>query len=82
MSLHIKGRGFVRADIVSAVEFLGNNVTDMANWDGIAMFRNRLDMKRALLAYRAGLSLHAVENMSEEDLTESKLELMAQLRSV
>ncbi|MBC9705832.1 MAG: hypothetical protein H9W81_12845 [Enterococcus sp.] len=83
MSLHIKGMGFLRNEIVELVELFQHDALDLANWRGVkGMTKHLNSMRLVYLAYSAGLTAEDVELMSESDLSEETLSTMASLRAI
>lgn len=83
MSLHIKGMGFRREEIVEIVELLDENALDKANWSALQTLKSHTkNAETAFYAYKAGLSPHDVKTLSDEELSLENLKIMAQLRSI
>lgn len=83
MSLHIKGMGFLRDEIVEVIDVFGDNALDLANWQGMkGMSKHLGSMELVYLAYTAGLTPADVGKMAPKDLTKDKLSVMANLRSL
>lgn len=83
MSLHIKGMGFRREEIVEIVELLDENALDKANWSALQTLKaHTKNAETAFYAYKAGLSPHDVKTLSDEELSLENLKIMAQLRSI
>lgn len=83
MSLHIKGMGFRREEIVDIVGLLGENSLDKANWSALQTLKaHTKNAETAFYAYKAGMSPHDVKTLSEEELSLDNLKIMAQLRNL
>jgi hypothetical protein len=83
MSLHIKGMGFRREEILEVVGLFGENSLDKANWMALQSLKSYTkDMETAVYAYKAGLSPYDVQNLSDEELSLESLKIMAQIKSL
>lgn len=83
MSLHIKGMGFMRDEIVEIVGFFGENSLDKANWLALQSLKSHTkNTETAVYAYKAGLSPYDVRTLSEEELSLENLKIMAQLKNI
>lgn len=81
--LHIKSLGINRAQILEAVDELGEDrVFDMRAWEGISqlMLIPHIDPTIARLAWRAGLTSDQYESMDPNARSEAHLRTMASLR--
>lgn len=83
MSLHIKGMGFLRSEIVEVVSIFEEGSLDKANWQALQGIKSYTkDMETAIYAYKAGLTVNDVKQMDESELSLETLKVMATLKSL
>lgn len=83
MSLHIKGMGFLRNEIVEVVSIFEEGSLDKANWQALQGIKSYTkDMETAIYAYKAGLTVNDVKQMNENELALDTLKVMATLKNL
>jgi hypothetical protein len=79
----LKLAGYSLSDIKSGFEVLGEKWLDVALWRNLKPLSIRLgSLENALLAYKAGLTLNDIQLMSNEELSEENLKIMATLKTL
>lgn len=79
----LKLAGYSLAEIKSGFEVLGERSLDVSFWRTLKPLSIRLgSLENALLAYQAGLSLNDIQMMSDEELSEENLKIMATLKTL
>lgn len=79
----LKLAGYSLSEIKSGFEVLGEKSVDVSFWRTLKPLATRLgSLRNALLAHQAGLTLHDIQIMSDEDLSEENLKIMVTLRTL
>jgi hypothetical protein len=79
----LKLAGYSLSEIKSGFEVLGEKSLDVAFWRTLKPLSIRLgNLENALLAHQAGLTLHDIQQMSDEELSEENLKIMATLKTL
>lgn len=84
-NMHLKGLGLTREYIYRFMIFMGEEIREFENWEKYGSLAKEPkindDIEKVIMAYKAGLSHSQVSTMKVEDLTLSKLKVLAQLKS-
>lgn len=84
-NMHLKGLGLTREYIYRFMIFMGEEIREFENWEKYGSLAKEPkindDIEKVIMAYKAGLSHSQVSTMKAEDLTVSKLKVLAQLKS-
>lgn len=79
----LKLAGYSLSEIKSGFEVLGEKSVDVSFWRTLKPLAMRLgSLRNALLAHQAGLTLHDIQIMSDEDLSEENLKIMVTLKTL
>lgn len=85
-NMHIKGLGLTKKYIYQFMIFMGEECGDFNNWQkyGSLAKESKINdnIEKLILAYKAGLDSVQVSTMKDEDLTISKLRVLAHLKSI
>lgn len=84
-NMHLKGLGLTKEYIYRFMLFMGEEIREFENWEKYGSLAKEPkindDIEKVILAYKAGLTHSQVSTMKAEDLTVSKLKVLAQLKS-
>lgn len=79
----LKLAGYNLSEIKRGFEVLGEKSLDVSFWRTLKPLSIRLgSLENALLAHQAGLTLNDVKQMSDEQLSEDNLKIMATLKTL
>jgi hypothetical protein len=79
----LKLAGYSLPEIKSGFEVLGERSLEVSFWRTLKPIAIRLgSLENALLAHEAGLTLNDIQLMSDDDLREENLKIMATLRTL
>lgn len=79
----LKLAGYSLAEIKSGFEVLGEKSLDVSFWRTLKPLSIRLgSLENAMLAHQAGLTLNDIQLMSDAELSEENLKIMAALKTL
>lgn len=79
----LKLAGYDLSEIKRGFEVLGEKSLDVSFWRNLKPLSMRLgSLENALLAHQAGLTLNDLKQMSDEELSEENLKIMATLKTL
>lgn len=79
----LKLAGYSLAEIKSGFAVLGEKSLDVSFWRTLKPLSMRLgSLENALLAYQAGLTLNDIQMMSDDELSDENLKIMATLKTL
>lgn len=85
-NMHIKGLGLTKEYIYQFMMFIGEEAGEFEKWEKYSSLAKEPkisdNIEKIIMAYKAGLDYSQVSMMKDEDLTLSKLRVLAHLKSL